>query len=252
MFPSACVFFLPPAMLTPYQTVTLSALFPADWLTFSARFSFLFMCVHVCMCAPMYTYRGWGGRDQHVLFFRHVVPRHELRSSGMMAKASEFIYPGLLSFPSVNSLHKGCHLLVPVRPCHLVAFCEHPSATQQCHLQTGFSPPTPDPVMGHTLQNMFSLPANGKMWSDQGTTGCPGRRTKGCACRVSGFIHPQSPSSEEVYTLDLWAKVGLVDMGVLGWHPGRGWFIALTGLYSPLPLTCEEGTYRGLVPFVHV
>lgn len=33
-------------------------------------------------------------------------------------------------------------------------------------------------------------------------------------------LHPQNPSSEEVYTLDLWDKVGLVDMGVLGWPFG--------------------------------
>lgn len=74
------------------------------------------------------------------------------------------------------------------------------------------------------------------------------------ACDVSG-IHPQLPSSEEVYILDVWAKMGLADLGSPGvalWHPGRACSLALTGLYSPLPLACGEETYRGLVPFVHV
>lgn len=75
------------------------------------------------------------------------------------------------------------------------------------------------------------------------------------AYHVSG-IHPQLPStSEEVYILDIGAKMGLVDMGsprVALWYPGRAWSVALTGLYRPLPLLGEEETYRGLGPFVHV
>ena len=67
-----------------------------------------------------------------------------------------------------------------------------------------------------------------------------------------GFIYPQFPSCEEVYILDIWPKWGWLARGVLGWHPGREWSVALTGLYSPLPLTCEEEAYRGLVPILHV